>query len=181
MQILPLARFSWVPLIAGALLLPAPAQAQLPKSVCESNFRVAQSEGPLFVRDYPSLAAAVVTSVASGSEVLYTVSDRSGAWAEVALPGGQMGWVENRLLGPSPVNSRQFSGSVQIRTLDGGPVNLRAEPAVRANAIALLENGTVLTYLSNEGYWSTVTTADGLSGYVSNLFLVCPAAGPTGS
>lgn len=175
MPTLLLARFAWLPLMAGALLLPPSAQAQLPTSVCQSNFRVAQSTGPLFVRDYPSLAAAVVTSVASGTEVLYTTRDRSGAWAEIALPDGQLGWVENRLLGPSPVNSRQFTGTVEVKTLDGGPINLRAEPALRAEVITLLPPGTVLTYLSNEGYWSAVTTPDGLSGYVASLFLVCPA------
>lgn len=178
MQTPPLARFSWVPLIAGALLLPTPTSAQLPNSVCQSSFRTAQSEGPLFVRDYPSLAAAVVTSVASGTEVLYTLGDRSGAWAEIALPSGQTGWVENRLLGPSPVNNRQFNGTVEVKTLNGGPINLRTEPALRSEVVALLESGTVLTYVSDEGYWSAVMTPDGQSGYVASLFLVCSAAAP---
>ncbi|MBD0334334.1 MAG: SH3 domain-containing protein [Cyanobacteria bacterium Co-bin13] len=164
----------WLPSIfAGSLLVPLPGQAQMPVSVCRSSFRIVQTEGPLYVRSYPSLAADVTTSVANGTEVLFNLSDRTGGWAEITLPQGATGWAEARLLAPSPLSGRQFNGYMQIKTLDGGPANLRTGPSLYDEVIALLENDLVVTYNSNGGSWSLVTTPEGIRGYVSNQFLVC--------
>ncbi|MBD0268607.1 MAG: SH3 domain-containing protein [Cyanobacteria bacterium Co-bin8] len=170
----------WLPsLFAGSLLLSLPSQAQMPTSVCRSSFRIVQTEGPLYVRSYPSPAADITTSVANGTEVLVNGSDRTGGWAEITLSGGTTGWAETRLLTPSPLNTRQFNGYMQIKTLDGSPANLRTGPSLLDAVIAQLENEAVVTYNSNGGSWSVVTTPDGISGYVSNQFLVCTELEPT--
>jgi N-acetylmuramoyl-L-alanine amidase len=163
-------------MIASALLGSLPGLAQMPTSVCRSSFRTVEPPGPLFVRSYPSPAAEVTTSVPSGSEVLVNGSDRTGGWAEITLPGDTRGWAEARRLAPSPVSSRQFNGLMEIKTLDGGPVNLRNSPSLIAAVITQLDPGTVVTLVSNEGQWSQVTTATGDSGYIANLFLICTEA-----
>ncbi|NJK37032.1 MAG: SH3 domain-containing protein [Oscillatoriales cyanobacterium RM1_1_9] len=156
-----------------------PVLAQFPSTIdpkCRTAFRiVATQEGELNLRDqpdYPSLSSAVIKRIPNGTEVVFNISDRTGDWAEVKIPGGQTGWVAARYLKYSHHGATDFNGRMRIRTLDGGAVNLRDLDNSQA-VIGTLPNNATVEFQQLSGYYSIVATPDGKVGQVDNRFLVC--------
>lgn len=174
-----MAKLAYLGIIAAALLgLPCPetpSLAQIPNNICQSSFRTVQtgSGGSIPVRTSNQGQARALGRVADGTEVLFNLSDRNNEWAEITTPQGLQGWVPlDVLLPPSTVGS--FQGSMRVRTLDGGPVNLRSQPSLNGPIIVTVPAGQTVKYLRDAGYWGEVRTPTGQQGYISNQFLVCP-------
>lgn len=111
--------------------------------------------------------------MAEGTQVLFNLSDRSNEWAEISTPQGLRGWVPSHVLKTS-ADSVSFQGSMKVKTLDGGSVNVRSQPSLNGPIIATVSTGQIVQYWQNVGYWAEVTAPNGQRGYISHQFLVCP-------
>lgn len=161
-------------LISSSLLLLVPAKAQTRDRFCESTFRiVGNSETNLInVWSSPDSNSDLVKTLPRGTEVLFILHSGRGDWSEITLPGGATGWVADRFLLPSPAGANQFSGTMRVRTLDGGgAVNLHAlDSGYIMDSVA---DGAIVTYNQSLGYFDDVTTATGVRGRIFYIFLVC--------
>ncbi|MGL5080731.1 MAG: SH3 domain-containing protein [Microcoleaceae cyanobacterium] len=159
---------------------PPATLAQFPATIdpeCRTAFRiVATTEGELNLRsqpDYPNFReSSVIQPIPNGTEVVFNVSDRSGDWAEVSIPGGQTGWVAARYLKYSHHGSTQFTGRMRVKTLDGEAVNFRS-PDNSQTVIGSILNNTIIKFQQIRGYYSIVETPDGKLGQIDNRFLIC--------
>ena len=143
---------------------------------CVSSFYTVRTQNgdALNVRHSPSMNAKVVGKLPYGTEVVVNLRDRSGQWAEVNTPKGmKSGWVAMRYLKQAAIGGESSDGSMRVRTLDGDRLNLRAQPTSNAKIISKLPNGSRVTVVANEGYWTKVKAANGIQGYVVNQYLVC--------
>ena len=157
---------------------------QVPSNICDNQFRTIQNpdgtERTLY--STPSYnasghprhdASAVIDVLANGTNVLFNIGDATGEWSEITISGGTTGWVLTSALASSSVGSDRFNGHMRIHTLDGGAVNLRTEPWLDGRVIRPLQTGEVVRPHNFEGYWSEVSTTDGLRGFVASEYLVC--------
>jgi uncharacterized protein YgiM (DUF1202 family) len=178
----------WLKVIFGLALTPA-LLAPFPSSVqarnqqvvtCDtySRFRLAapRNSAKLWILDRPARDARLAGEVKAGSTVLVNLSDRSGFYSEITAPGRVTGWVQSYALSPMPNETTQFNGFLQVKTLDGGRVNVRESASPQSKIIGKLASGNVVRYGSNEGSWSYVTDSNGTSGYIANQYLVCTTA-----
>ena len=165
-----------MPVLVAFFLLPAQnGIARVPTNVCKSSFRVIKTPdgSNVSLRMSNGNNAPTRGSLPNGTEVLFNLSDRTGQWAEITARGGLTGWVPTRFLVSSPAGRSHFSGSMRVKTLDGGSLNIRAEPALGARVIGSLANDVVVKYNDVEGYWSNVTAPNGIRGYVVSQYLIC--------
>jgi uncharacterized protein YgiM (DUF1202 family) len=170
----PIKRF--LPVFVAFFLLPAQnGIARVPTNVCESSFRVIKTPDGSNVSLRMSIGnnAPTMGSLPNGTEVLFNLSDRTGQWAEITAPSGLTGMVPTRFLVSSPAGRSHFNGSMRVKTLDGGSLNIRAEPALGARVIGSLANDVVVKYNDSVGYWSNVTASNGIRGYVVSKYLIC--------
>lgn len=162
-------------LITGSLILPLPARSQTRDRLCETAFRIVGNSEANVINVWSDLSnnSDLIQSVPSGTEVLFNLSDRSGNWSEITLPGGATGWVADRFLLPSPAGASNFSGTMRVRTLDrDGAVNLRSLDESE-RIIDSIPNGAIVTYNESIGYFRSVTTSTGVRGRIFNSYLVC--------
>lgn len=138
--------------------------------ICRTWYRRVTTEGGgLNVRDNPN-DGRIIGRLTNGTVVLLEGGDRTGTWSSITAPGGLTGWVSERFLSYHHYGNRRFTGTMQVRTLDGGPVNLRRNGEV----IARVPNGTLVTAENhNIGYFANVTTPEGLRGEIVTQFLIC--------
>ena len=157
---------------------------QVPSNICDSQFRTIQNSNgtDLWLYSTPSYnasghpqhnASAVIDVLEDGTKVLFNIGDATGEWSEITIPGGTTGWVPTIALANSSVGSDHFNGNMRVHTLDGGTVNLRTEPWLDSRVIRPLQTGEVVRPHNFEGYWSEVSTTDGLRGFVASEYLVC--------
>jgi uncharacterized protein YgiM (DUF1202 family) len=148
---------------------------RVPDNVCMSRFRIVRTHDGknLNVRSGMNSNDRNIGSLPNGSEVLFNLSDKSGEWAEITAPGGLTGMVPAQLLVSSPTERSKFNGFMRVKTLDGDSVNIRSNAAVGSRVLGRLASNTVVKYNGFEGYWSDVTTPNGLRGYISSQYLVC--------
>jgi len=160
-------------LITDSVLFSLPAKAQTRDRLCETAFRiVGNSEANVInVWTSPNDDSGLVKILPSGTEVLFNLHAGRGDWSEITLPGGAIGWVADRFLLPSPAGASQFHGTMQVRTLDGGAVNLHTLDS--GYIIDSLPSGAIVTYNESVGYFYNVTTSTGARGRIFNSFLVC--------
>jgi len=162
-----------------ALIAPAIAAPQKPlllaQNQCISSFyRVkTQDKGRLNVRANPGMDAKIVGKLPYGTDVVVNLVHRSGEWAEITAPKGMpSGWVAMRYLEQVPMGGSLPNGVMRVRTLDGDRLNVRAQPSLNGKIIGKLPNGSRVSFIANEGYWTKVSTK-GVTGYVANQYLVC--------
>lgn len=138
---------------------------------CDSNFRVVTTTdgSNLNLREAPE--GLIIGALPNGTEVLLRNAVARGEWVEVAVAGDLTGWVAAEFL--SSLDNSVFNGSMKVKTLEGGSINLRSRPALDATIIDQLATGTVVTHNGFEGNWSNITTTNGVTGYASSQFLVC--------
>ena len=154
---------------------PAPSSAGKPGTAaapqCQNYFRqVVTPGGSVTVRT----ANGPETTIAPGTVVLFSLGSARGNRSEIQLPGGGTGWIEDRYLADAQVGGAQFTGKMVVKTLDGGPVNVRDRNATTGKVVGSLANGTEVSVKGNkEGYWWQVTSATGLQGYVADQYLIC--------
>lgn len=110
-------------------------------------------EMPAVLYDGPSLKANKVFVASRGSPV-EVVSSLEG-WVKVREPGGQLAWVEAKVL----VAKRTVSVSVPQVTVHTAPSET-APPAFNA------QQGVILELIEASGAWAHVKHRDGLTGYV---------------
>lgn len=108
---------------------------------------------PAVLYDGPSLKANKMFVASRGSPV-EVVSTLEG-WVKVREPGGQLAWVEAKVL----VQKRTVSVSVPQATVHVAPADT-APPAFNA------QQGVILDLLEASGAWVHVKHRDGLTGYV---------------
>jgi uncharacterized protein YgiM (DUF1202 family) len=144
-------------------------------------------DGPVNVREEPSLSAAVSSVQATGSKFFIisgsTIEEADGyTWVNIKNFGGVEGWMATAFLSPVtdmpcgdgacyPEELDPFYG-VDAAIVTDGPVNLRAEPTTSADVLTLLEDGDYLWF--TDAVVNMVTEAD---GYV---WLEVSVAGDTG-
>ena len=161
-------------LITGSLFFSLTVKAQTCDLFCESAFRiVGNSETNLInIWSSPDSNSDLVKALPGGTEVLFILHSGRGDWSEITLPGGATGWVADRFLLPSPAGANQFSGTMRVRTLDGGgAVNLHALDS--GYIMDSVSDGAIVTYNQSIGYFDDVTTSTGLRGSIFYIFLVC--------
>jgi uncharacterized protein YgiM (DUF1202 family) len=132
--------------------------------------RVTTEGGGLNVRENTEPNARIRGTVPNGTVVLFNTGDRTGNWSEITAPGGLTGWVAERFLTYHHDGNRQFTGSMQVKTLEGGPVNLRSPGG---EVIATVPNGTIVTVEDRSGYFANVLTPQGRRGQIVTQFLIC--------
>jgi uncharacterized protein YgiM (DUF1202 family) len=132
--------------------------------------RVTTEGGVLNVRETTSPQARILGTIPNGTVVLHHAGDRTGNWSEITAPGGLRGWVAERFLTYHHYGNTQFTGSMQVKTLEGGPVNLRSPSG---EVIGTVPNGTQVTTHDSRGYFATVTTPDGRQGQIVTQLLIC--------
>ena len=167
---------AFLPVFVAFFLLPAQnGIARIPTNVCQSSFRVIKTPdgSNVTVRMSNGNNARTIGTFPNATEVLFNLSDRTGQWAEITAPGGLTGWVPARFLVSTPAGRSHFNGSMRVKTLDGGSLNIRAEAALGAKVIGSLANGAVVRYNDSVGYWSDVTAPNGVRGYVIGQYLIC--------
>ncbi len=153
----------------GTASSPKPGTAAAPQ--CQNYFRqVVTPGGSATVR----METGPEKTIAPGTVVLFTLGAAKGNRSEIQLPGGGKGWIEDRYLADAQVGGTQFTGKMMVKTLDGGPVNVRDRNATTGRVVGSLPNGTEVSVKGNkEGYWWQVTSATGLQGYVADQYLIC--------
>ncbi|MCT7972875.1 SH3 domain-containing protein [Laspinema olomoucense] len=133
--------------------------------------RVTTQGGVLNVRENTATNARIRGTVANGTVVLFNTADRSGNWSEITAPGRLTGWVADRFLTYHHYGNRRFTGTMQVKTLEGGPVNLRSPSG---DVIGSVPNGTLVTTENHTvGYFANVTTPEGRQGQIVTQFLIC--------
>lgn len=132
--------------------------------------RVTTEGGVLNVRENTDTTARIRGTVPNGTVVLFNAGDRSGNWSEITAPGGLTGWVAERFLTYHHYGNTRFTGSMQVKTLEGGPVNLRSPGG---EVIATVPNGTLVTVEDRRGYFANVITPQGRRGQIVTQFLIC--------
>lgn len=108
---------------------------------------------PAVLYDGPSLKANKVFVASRGSPV-EVVSTLEG-WVKVREPGGQLAWVEAKVL----VAKRTVAVSVPQAVVHAAPSDT-ALPAFQA------QQGVILELIEAAGAWAHVKHRDGLTGYV---------------
>ncbi|AFY84971.1 SH3 domain-containing protein [Oscillatoria acuminata] len=131
--------------------------------------RVTTEGGVLNVRESPN-DGRIIGTVTNGTVVLHNSGDRTGNWSEIIAPGGLTGWVAERFLSYHHYGNRRFTGTMQVKTLDGGPVNLRSPSG---GVFGSVPNGTLVTVEDSQGYFANVTTPEGRQGQIVTQFLIC--------
>lgn len=126
-----------------------------------------------------------IQRIDNGALVLFLSAPAQGTRVPVALPGGAVGYVEEEYLAPAEIGGVTYSGRMQVKTLDGGTVNVRRDPSLEAPVIDTLADGTWVTEVgfastlpdgtvSREvelGEWSEISSP--VQGFVARRFLVC--------
>jgi uncharacterized protein YgiM (DUF1202 family) len=143
---------------------------------CHSSFKQVTQGSPLQVFESPDIGTRNVGELTEGTKVLGTLSDRSGLFREVQTLGGTQGWVLSSRLSSLSSEVRRFNGFLQVKTLDGGRVNMRESAWLKAKIVGKLPSGNVVRFGHNEGEWSYVTDSLGTSGYIAYPYLVCTTA-----
>lgn len=142
-------------------------------SECLTSFRLVKTDGgELNVRSNPNTNAEIIGRIPNGTEVMFSLSDRSSNWAEIITPEGLSGWVSAQYLIYSHHGATDFTGAFRVRSLNGDPVNLRA-PGNSNQVIGQINSGTLVKFNQNQGYYTEVTTPEGTLAQIDNRFLVC--------
>jgi len=137
---------------------------------CRTWYRQVNTEGGVLnVRESPN-DGRILGTVPNGTVVLFNAGDRTGNWSDITAPGGLTGWVSERFLTYHHYGNTRFTGTMQVQTLDGGPVNLRSPGG---EVIAPVPNGTILTVEDRRGYFANITTPEGRQGQIVTQFLIC--------
>ncbi len=159
-----------VALTIGALMPSSLAQSNI-DSNCRTWYRRVTTEGGVLnVRESTDPNATILGRIPNGTVVLYNVGDRSGNWSEITAPGGLTGGVAERFLTYHHYGNTRFTGSMQVKTLEGGPVNLRSPSG---EVLGSVPNSTIVTVNESLGYFADVTTPEGRRGQIVTQLLIC--------
>lgn len=157
-------------------LMPLAANAE-PNYRCRSSFKQVTRGSVLQVFESPDIGSRNVGELTEGTPVFATLSDRSGLFRKVQVPGGLQGWILDSRLSSMRSEVRRFNGFLQVQTIDGGRVNMREGPSRNTRAISKLPSGNVVRYSGHgQGEWQYVTDSSGASGYIAYPYLVCTTA-----
>lgn len=188
-------------LITSLLLLIGTVTAQ-----DNPNARVKDMSSTLRLRQAPSVTGGVIMELAGGTPLKLVGRTANNSWLKVETYESQTGWVSAAyvvvyialadvpVLNEAPVTS--MSPVATVSSDEGGArvasmnstLRLRQEPSTAAAILAELSGGTPLQIIgrTEDSAWLNVTTASGLTGWVSAAYVVSggtPAAvvAPSGS
>lgn len=123
--------------------------------------------GWLRLRRTASYDAETIASYQEGT--LVTILSRTGDWCRVRTPDGQIGYMREEYLDISgsgqPIADNQTR--VKIYSSTGKKVNMRSAPSTASDVVAVLENNTQVTLVSEGTNWSQIKIK-GMTGYVMN-------------
>jgi len=123
------------------------------------------------LRETPSLAGHVMTSLSEGKKV-YAQSYNSSGWVSLYLDNGTKGWVHEKFLSASLPDKSSTKEEVKVRYIIGNNVNIRNNPSQSAaitRTVAKGEKVFVKTY-DTRG-WVQVVFSDKTSGWVHEKFV----------
>jgi hypothetical protein len=174
-----------VPFIAAEKAPGAPPEPSM-------QVRVNPSEsGLLHVRALPSIRSPILHSVSQGT-LLSTLEEAAvvlskvgieGQWLWIMSPEGQVGWVSARYTGLLEGELEEEPAKVFVVIVDsqGENLRLRAGPALQAEELARVPDGTALKALEDPaeverkvgrpGQWLHVQAPSGLIGYCAAEYL----------
>lgn len=165
--------------IIGSLmfsLISQPVVAQTSTTItnkCMTSFRLVKTDGgELNLRSEPNTTAEIIAKIPNGTEVMFSLSDRSSAWAAITTPEGLTGWVFAEYLIYSHHGATNFTGALRVRSLNGDPVNLR-ETGNSGRVIGQINSGTLVEFNKDSGSFTEVTTPEGTVAQINNRFLIC--------
>lgn len=134
------------------------------------------------VRRMPSTGVGQFATLNRGAIVPVVTS--TGAWHQVRLSNGNLGWVEGRHLRIANVGASHTavdytfaSNRVEIRqyaqaVVDRQNVNLRTGPSTSYPVVTMLQRGLPLKVIGTHGDWLQVITHEGDQGWVANWLTV---------
>ncbi|WNB90747.1 SH3 domain-containing protein [Bacillus sp. NEB1478] len=150
--------------------------AQSSKPVAVKQAKVTATS--LNVRKGPSINYSTIGSLRNGTIV--TVQKEQGKWSNITS-GALNGWVSNAYLldqsatapvKPAPSgNNSNPSTQGKWAKVTATSLNFRSSGSANAPIIGSLKNGTAVQILNEANGWSSVQTADGKRGWVSNVYL----------
>ena len=120
--------------------------------------------GYVNLRSGPSLDAAVVTRVNSGTGV--SIIGESGSWYRVSvMQHGQnyRGYIHESLVG-------RGGSTAVVTTRNGGKVNVRSGPSFSYGSIGSLPTGTRVSVLLRGAGWTWIS-GGGVTGFMSSAYL----------
>lgn len=142
-------------------------------SECLTSFRLVKTDGgELNLRTEANTTAEIIATIPNGTEVMFSLSDRSSAWAAITTPEGLTGWVSAKYLIYSHHGATNFTGALRVRSLNGDPVNLR-ETGNSGRVIGQINSGTIVKFNKDSGAFTEVTTPEGIVAQINNRFLIC--------
>jgi uncharacterized protein YgiM (DUF1202 family) len=154
-----------------------------------------QDPRPLNIRSGPGLEFLPFTTLALGQSVELIGRDATGAWVQVRLADGRIGWasgrflVSNSLLTNLPIVSTDPLADIPVVTttvpttgtgglatgtvITANRLNVRSGPGLNFNVFATLIQSQAVTLEGRniEGTWLQVRLPDGQLGWVSSVFM----------
>lgn len=141
--------------------------------------------GPLNVREAPSMRARVITQLPTGFRV--TVLSDEGTWTQIQT-GQTLGYVVSSYLvydnwnpAPNPTPAPRPpvvtpDANATIRTANGGNLNMRSYASSSAPIVGSYGNGSRVRVLTQGSNWCRVQAGNDY-GYMSTQFLVMDGGG----
>lgn len=151
---------------------PTPTSSANVDPICRSYFRqiTTADASPAVVK----ADNGTEKSVSNGTIVRFNLAAARGDRSEITLPDGFRGWIDNKNLRENPVGTSQFTGKMQVKTLDGSAVNVRDQPSLNGRVIGTLPNAMEVSVTEKKtGNWWAITAKGGIQGYVADQFLIC--------
>jgi uncharacterized protein YgiM (DUF1202 family) len=135
------------------------------------------------VRRSPSLSAAVVTTIGSGTS--YTILGWSNNWAHVRLSNGTTGWISGTVIGSvkSPSYSSYSHTATRTKTRHSSVsksyyphvvtagVRVHATPSLKGRVIGGATAGTRARVLGYRNGFAHVQLSNGVTGYVYGTYV----------
>ncbi|HEX3031476.1 MAG TPA: N-acetylmuramoyl-L-alanine amidase [Bacillota bacterium] len=143
------------------------------------------------VRSMATTKSSIVGKIIKGNT--YSVLKEVNGWVQVALPGGQKGWVAGWLVKKITVASTASTTNKNTTAANQTPastkgvitgtyVNLRSGPGTAYTSTGKVLKGEKLTILKQQGEWYQVKLAKGTQGWIAGwLMKKIPAGGTSTS
>jgi len=125
----------------------------------------------LNVRSGPGTSYDIVTQVSKGEK--YTITDTSGQWLKISLPGGKSGWIAGWLAtvsetaAPAQQPPQKSTGNQVLAVVNGNKVNIRGGPGTGHSVIRQVSRGQRLGVLESAGDWYKVKLDGGVIGWIA--------------
>lgn len=123
------------------------------------------------MRSGPSYDAGILTTLQVGASVEVTgvIGNWYSVWTE-----GMIGYIEMHFVSISGSGG----GSVTIgATVNGGPLNVREAPSMRARVVTQLQTGTRVSVTEQDGAWTRISVGS-VFGYVVSSYLTLDGVTP---